>query len=195
MLDWSQLAGLGPLHVPRTPDPQLERRVTKAALRLLDSGGLSAVTLRAVAHEAGTTTPTIYGRFADREELLHSVVNEVQSEILVAVRGARDVTDFVTRYLDFSLQHPNRFELSADTFGSRISSGQPMPVYQLLKDYLAKEVGVQGRRREDLAMAIVSLSLGTTRAAIAAGRSTPAARDLYRTGRAALRLLLKAFSS
>lgn len=181
--------------MPRRPDPQLEGRVTKAALRLLDAGGIPAITLRAVAHEAGTTTPTIYGRFADRDELLRAVVNQVQTEILDLLGGARDVNELIKRYLDFSLRHPNRFELTADTFGLRLSSGQSMPVYELLKEYITKEIGVQGRRREDLAMAIVSLSIGTTRAAIAAGRTTPASQDLYRTGLAALRLLLKAFST
>lgn len=46
---------------------------------------------------------------------------------------------------------------------------QPMPVYQLLKAQLTKEVGVHGTRCEQLAMAIASLAPGTARGMIAAG--------------------------
>ena len=52
-----------PKRMPRTPDPELEDRIVAAAMRLLDRGGEEAITMRAVAQEAGTTTPTIYERF------------------------------------------------------------------------------------------------------------------------------------
>lgn len=180
--------------MPRTPDPKLEERLAKAALRLFDAGGLLAVTMRAVAREAGTTAPTIYERFTNRDKLLDSVKHEAELEALGAVRHARNVTEYVKRSLEFGVQHPHRFELRADTFGSRLGAGQPMPVYELLKEALTKELGIFGAKRDQLAMAIASLVLGTTRGMIAAGSSTPAAKDLSRTCLAALQLLLKAFS-
>ena len=178
----------------RAPDPQLEQRVAKAALRLLDAGGVPAITLRAVAREARTTTPSIYGRFTNRDKLLQSMKHEAGMEAVGAVRRARNTSDFIKRVVEFGLRHPRRFELIADAFGSRLTAGEPMPVYELLKEQLTEETGVQGTKREQLAMAIASLALGTTRGMIAVGNDTPAAKDLRRTCLAALQLLLKAFS-
>ena len=163
-------------------------------MRLLDAGGLSATTLRAIAREAHTTTPTIYERFADRDQLLASVRKEAELELLDAIGQAHTVSGFIKRYLEFSVHHPHRFELMADTFGFRLAAGQSMPVYELLKEQLTKQVGIHGTKREQLAMAIASLALGTTRGIIAAGSGTSAAKDLYRTCLAALQLLLKSFS-
>jgi len=179
----------------RAPDPQLEQRVAKAALRLLDAGGVPAITLRAVAREARTTTPSIYGRFTNRDKLLQSMKHEAGMEAVGAVRRARNTSDFIKRVVEFGLRHPRRLELIVDAFGSRLAANQqPMPVYELLKEQLTEETGVQGTKREQLAMAVASLALGTTRGMIAAGNDTPMAKDLYRTCLGALQLLLKAFS-
>jgi AcrR family transcriptional regulator len=186
---------LGDLILPRTPDPELEERVARAALRLLDAGGMPALTMRAVAKEAGTTTPTIYERFADREDLLEAVRGEAELELLGAVRRASSVTELIKGLVEFSLKHPNRLDLRADLFGSRLAAGQPMPVYHLLREQLTREVGVYGARREELAMALASLTIGTARTMIAAGIDTPAAKELQRTCMAAVQLLLKAFST
>ena len=56
--------------MPRTADPELPHRILKAADALWQSGGEEAVTIRGVAAEAGTTTPTVYSYYADREALL-----------------------------------------------------------------------------------------------------------------------------
>jgi AcrR family transcriptional regulator len=180
--------------LPPKPDPELEQRVAQAALRLLDAGGAAAVTMRAVAKEAGTTTPTIYERFADREKLLEAVTHEAELELLGAVRRAPSVSEWVKRAVEFSLRHPNRLDLNSGTFGFRLSTGQPKPVYHLLKEQLTVEVGVYGAKREELAMAIVSLTVGTARNAIAAGVNTPAAKELLRTCLAAVQAMLRAFS-
>jgi len=46
--------------MPRSADPELPHRILKAADALWQSGGEEAVTIRGVAAEAGTTTPTVY---------------------------------------------------------------------------------------------------------------------------------------
>ena len=56
--------------MPRTADPELPHRILKAADALWQSGGEEAVTIRGVAAEAATTTPTVYSYYADREALL-----------------------------------------------------------------------------------------------------------------------------
>jgi AcrR family transcriptional regulator len=180
--------------LPRTPDPQLEREVTKAAVRLLDAGGISALTLRAVAREAGTTTATIYERFRDREELLQSVGREIELELLAVVGKCNSVRVFIKRFLDYTIQHQHRLLLIAGTFGFRLAAREPTPVYDALKELLTEEVGVHGDKREQLGMAIVSLAMGTARMIIATGNDTAAAKGFSRTCQAALQQLLAAFS-
>jgi AcrR family transcriptional regulator len=172
----------------------LERRLVLAAMRLLDGGGTAAITMRAVAREAATTTPTLYQRFADREALLHAVVLEGEAQILAHLVPHRSTVRFVDAYLEFSLKYPKRFELLADTFGFRIASDRPMPVYNALKERLTREIGVKGSRREDLAMAIASLAIGTARATIAIGEGSPSAGEFRRCCLAALRHLLRSFT-
>lgn len=165
-----------------------------AAMRLLDGGGLPAVTMRAVAREAATTTPTLYQRFADRDALLRAVILEGEAQILAHLLPHRSTVRFVDAYLDFSLKYPKRFELLADTFGFRIAFDHPTPVYDALKERLTRELGVKGSRREDLAMAIASLAIGTARASIAMGKASASAGEFRRCCLAALRRLLEAFA-
>src|SRR6516164_9104387 len=84
MLTWCRSPGF--IIMPRKPDPVLEQKIAAAALRLLDRGGEEAITLRAVAREAGTTTPTIYERFHDRDELIREVVALATEEIVAMLR-------------------------------------------------------------------------------------------------------------
>jgi hypothetical protein len=115
-------------------------------------------------------------------------------ELVSAVRLAHTISGLFNGLVEFCVQHPQRFELIGDTGCFYPVTGQPMPVYQLLKMQLTKEVGVHGTSREQLAMAITSLALGTIRGMIAAGNHSPAAKELYRTWLAALQHLLKVFS-
>ena len=59
--------------MPRHPDPELEQRILDAASRLWARGGEKGLTMRAVAKAAGTTTPTVYERYHDRDDILRSL--------------------------------------------------------------------------------------------------------------------------
>ncbi len=56
--------------MPRKADAQLEDRILDAAYELWSKRGEKALTMRAVARAAGTTTPTVYKRFEDKRDLL-----------------------------------------------------------------------------------------------------------------------------
>lgn len=180
--------------MPRTPDPELEERIVAAAMRLLDRGGESAVTMRAVAVEAGTTTPTIYERFPHRDALLRRVAERGTDELYSVLRHLRRVETMTREYLRFSCAHPQRYDLTVEVFGARFVAGEPRPVFDLFKSRLTEEVGVTGQRCEDLALAVAALFVGTARGMVAAGTDTHHANELRRASMAALRLLLKAFS-
>jgi len=55
--------------MPPTADKNLEERIMKAAQRLWQVRGARGLTLRAVARAAGTTTPTVYKRFRNKQAL------------------------------------------------------------------------------------------------------------------------------
>jgi AcrR family transcriptional regulator len=59
--------------VPRQSDPYLEQNILEAASRLWARGGEKSLTMRAVAKAAGTTTPTVYERFRDRDDILRGL--------------------------------------------------------------------------------------------------------------------------
>ena len=179
--------------MPRTPDPGLEQRIARAAVRLMDEHGRDAVTMRAVAAAAGTTTPTIYERFSDRQELLDAVTELWQDEVVDELRKANSVEEMAKRFIQLSCSYPRRFDLTIDTFGSRLASGAPQPGLDLLRQRLTEETSARGAEREGLALAIASLVFGATRGMIAAGPNHHRARDLKKACFSALKLLLASY--
>ena len=179
--------------MPRKPDPALERKIVAAAARLLDRGGEEAITLRAVAKEAGTTTPTIYERFHDRDELIGEVVVLATEEIMAALQPKPSIEGMFEEYLRYCRAHPMRLNLTVGTFGRRYVAGEPMPAFDLLRFRITTQIGVKGRECEDLALAIASLAFGTAQGVIAAGKRTRHAAEFQRASLHALRRLLGAF--
>jgi AcrR family transcriptional regulator len=98
---------------------RLREEIVRAALRLIDAGGAEAVTLRAVAREAGISAPSIYDHFDDLEQILGAVVGQCFVDLTTEIRAAGDgVTDPVQRleagcraYLGYGARHPQRYEL------------------------------------------------------------------------------------
>lgn len=58
----------------RPRDPDLDERILEATRRLLAERGYQGLSIDAVARAAGTTRPTVYLRFAGKEELATSAV-------------------------------------------------------------------------------------------------------------------------
>jgi len=180
--------------MPRRPDAELEERIVAAAMRLLDLAGESAVTLRAVAKEAGTTTPTIYERFRDREALMKGIVDHATDELMAILQPMASVEGIFRTYLRHARAHPMRVGLMVETFGARYVAGDKMPAFELLQSRIAEEAGIKGRECEDLALAIASLGFGTAQGMIAAGGDSRHAAQFQRTTIRALRFLLASFS-
>ena len=180
--------------MPKKPDPELEVRIVAAALRLLDRGGDHAVTMRSVAAEAKTTTPTIYERFRDRDALMQGVVQEAARELLDAMEPHASIEEMFDAYLQFNAARPMRFNLTLETFGARLVSGERMPVFDLVRSRIRQKLGISAQESEDISLAVASLLFGTVRGMIAAGADSHHARELKRTSLSALQKLLAAFS-
>jgi len=93
-------------------------RLIDAAARLLDEGGTTAVTLRAVGRLAGVSHNAPYKHFAGKEDLLAAVAARELGD-----RGARpdrsraepDARQLMHAYVRWALRYPARFKL---TFGA-----------------------------------------------------------------------------
>jgi AcrR family transcriptional regulator len=97
--------------MPRTADPELPRRILKAADALWQSGGEEAVTIRGVAAKAATTTPTVYSYYADREALLKALRALAFQRFSAYLAKSRDFQDACARHLGFGTSHPRDYEL------------------------------------------------------------------------------------
>jgi AcrR family transcriptional regulator len=91
--------------------------VAGATAVLEETGSEDAVTLRAVARRVGIAAPSIYGHFADRDEMLREVISEAFAELDAALVAAAaqepdDVLGAVCRaYVEFARARPNRYRV------------------------------------------------------------------------------------
>jgi AcrR family transcriptional regulator len=179
--------------MPRRPNPELEAEIIRAALRILDRGGSRAITMRSVAIEAGTTTPTIYERFRDRDALIECLLDYATDQVMEALRDSESVEGMFGDFLGYIARHGMRLDLMIETFGARYVRGDKMPAFELLRERLAEETGARLAQCEDLALATASLAMGTAQGMRAAGFKSKHAGEFRRVALDALRLMLSAF--
>lgn len=147
--------------MPRHPDPDLEQRILGAASRLWARGGEKSLTMRAVAKAAGTTTPTVYERYRDREDILRALRLQTRSELFTALSRTRTLRDAVQRQLEFALANSHAYEVLFDGVGQPPSLYEPWPSFNLMRERLAQQIGGTPREHNRLILAIWSLMHGT----------------------------------
>ena len=147
--------------MPRHPDPDLEQRILGAASRLWARGGEKALTMRAVAKAAGTTTPTVYERYRDRDDILRALRLETRRELFAAVSQTRTLRHAVERHLQFALEHSHGYEVLFDGVGKPPSLHEPWPTFNLMRDRIATRLGGKPREHTRLMLAVWSLMHGT----------------------------------
>lgn len=100
----------------RPSTPLIDKSVAvKTALRLIDSEGLEAITLRRLAAELGVATASLYHHFEDKAALLRSVCELIYRETPVPDQRTERWADFISRCAyearETILQHPNALPL------------------------------------------------------------------------------------
>ena len=96
-----------------------KERILAAATSLLDSGGPSAVTLRAVGDAAGISQSAPYRHYADKRALLDAMVRQIILQMRSAVETAKAegasplaaLNLVVSRYFEFARHFPVRYRL------------------------------------------------------------------------------------
>ena len=147
--------------MPRQPDPALEQRILDAASRLWARGGEKALTMRAVARAAGTTTPTVYERYRDRDDILSALRHRIRNEMFAALSRTRTIRQAVECKLQFALAHPHAYQMLMDGVGKPPSLHEPWPSFKLMRERLAAYLGGTPSQQTRLTLAVWSLTYGT----------------------------------
>ncbi len=97
----------------------LREALLETAFGLVDSHGTEAISMRALAREAGVSSAAPFRHFADKQVLLQAVAQRAAAELDRKLDGASsDRDDALTQframtvaYVRFAADHPNLFEL------------------------------------------------------------------------------------
>ena len=110
---------------PRGQGARLTQDIVAGALALIErTGSAEAVTLRAVAREAGIAAPSIYAHFPDRDAVLMAVVVRIFEELTEAIEQglksagqdpAGRLVAGCEAYVAFGLEHPARYSVLFST--------------------------------------------------------------------------------
>ena len=146
--------------MPRHPDPELEQRILNAASKLWGRGGAKALTMRAVAKAAATTTPTVYERYHNRNDILRALRRQTRLDLFREISQTRTLAQACGRYLAFALDHPHSYEMLFDSVGQPPSLHEPWPSFNFLRHRLAQRLGGGPRDHTRLMLALWSLMHG-----------------------------------
>ncbi len=147
--------------MPRKPDAALESRIVDAAYRLWSQEGEDALTMRALARAAKTTTPTVYQRFRDKKDLKHFLEARARQKMFEALETADRALEVCRNALQFIADHENEYRLITTDWGERYARRVPMRSFEYLMGVLAKELGGEPAAHEELALQLLTLVHGT----------------------------------
>ena len=164
--------------MPRKADEGLEGRILKAAYELWSKRGEAALTMRAVARAAKTTTPTVYQRFRNKQDILEGIRRQAMQNFLGALEPARSSLKTCERFLDFASAHPNDYRLLTADWAVRLSRDERKPSFELIKQRLADDLGGSPERHTRLALGLGELLHGTATMLLAEGVHERVAREL-----------------
>ncbi|WP_241007830.1 TetR/AcrR family transcriptional regulator [Mycobacterium kubicae] len=168
----SQRAGI------EAPAPTRSERVLQAAAELLRTGGIDAVSTRAVAAAAGVQPPVIYREFGGKDELLDAVSQFVLESYLHSKRrrlqqASGDPLHYLReswdRHVEFGLKHPDTYVLTFVQSRAGARSTAAAETIKLLEGAIAR-VADEGRLRmsvERATMLFHSAGIGTVLTLIA----------------------------
>ena len=152
--------------MPRHPDPELEQQILAAASRLWARGGEKALTMRAVAKAANTTTPTVYERYRDRDDILRALRLKTRSELFATLTETRTLREAFESHLQFALEHSHAYEVLFDGVAKPPSLHEEWPSFNLIRERIAARLGGSPRQYTRLMLAIWSLMHGAAMLAI-----------------------------
>ena len=147
--------------MPRKADRHLEGRIVDAAYQLWSKGGEHALTMRAVARAAGTTTPTLYERFRDKHELIMFLRLRARERMFAALQPAKSTAEACRLGLEFTQTNGNEYLLLTSDWAERLARKERIPSFEFIQEKLADDLGGVAAEYERLAMGLVAQVHGT----------------------------------
>jgi AcrR family transcriptional regulator len=135
---------------PKEHDDETRKRLLEAAERVSASEGWGALTVRRVAHEAGTSTRAVYALFDSKEGLEQALHHAMFARLRDLLRASprsgdprRDLLTLAQAYRRWATERPQRYELAMHRFiGPRAGprSAEGLAVARSAQDELRKAV-------------------------------------------------------
>jgi len=124
----------------------LRRGLIEAAQRLLEAQGADALSLRAVAREAGVSPAAPYHHFKDKNELLDAVARRgwvMLSEQVASARGADGLIGLGMAYVSFARNNIAIYQLMYTRIRGQDSlpHGKGGEAYDLVKKQVRQHIG------------------------------------------------------
>lgn len=116
--------------------------------------------MRAVAKNAGTTTPTVYERYRDREDILRALRLRTRAELFGTISRTKTLSEACQQYLQFAMENRHAYEVLFDAVGQPPSLHEPWPSFNFLRDRLAERLGRAPQDHTRLMLSIWSLLHG-----------------------------------
>src|SRR5215468_773512 len=113
--------------MPPVPDKHLEERILAAGQRLWREQGEKGLTLRNVARAAGTTTPTVYKRFRNKEAIRLAMAARLRDEMNAYLFASSNIEEIYRRYLAFAEKNPHQYDLLRTTWTELYTPHRPRP--------------------------------------------------------------------
>jgi AcrR family transcriptional regulator len=146
----------------------LRRALVDAARRLLESEGPSALSLRAVAREAGVSPAAPYHHFKDKAELLDAVahegwelLHEAMTAAKAAVEGPHKLSALGIAYVCFARENPALYRVMYDAARDKealpieMHDGKDDSAYCMVRDTMV-ELGSDPAQAVDLELATIA---------------------------------------
>ena len=135
---------------PREHDEATRERLLAAAERLSAAKGFDAITVRAVAEEAATTTRAVYALFGSKEGLERALHHAMFTRLRDLEQGRRrrenprdDLLELALAYRRWAVERPERYALAMHRFvgkGARPRSEEGLAVSREALDELVQTV-------------------------------------------------------
>jgi AcrR family transcriptional regulator len=181
--------------MPRKADARLEGRILDAAYRMWSKRGEHALTMRAIASASGTTTPTLYERFSNKDDLLSLLRRRARLNLFAAIKPSRTPVQVCRLVLDFFVAHPNDYHLISEDWALAFARKEHMPSFEFLKRRLAMQLGGEPDQHTAVALALVALLHGTARLIHSADIHKKISRDFRHACISACEALIQAASA
>ncbi len=145
--------------MPPVADKHLEERILKAGQRLWRTRGGAGFTLREIARAAGTTTPTIYQRFQNKEALLKALALRVRDALNAELFSAPTLEEACRRYLQYVEKNPREYTL-INEWWPNAAPDLPRPGRAWLLSKVAARFGGQPEEYDQVFYALLFLLHG-----------------------------------